>query len=387
MAPSARIGIRVSAQEVMDGSGPGIGSLTQILSSVSAYDVGDGQLTLMLRICKFLHQVQISLLEAVRGGWLEVDTPRTVGVILPHSLQCSNRLFDMVKLAVQDFSALLEHLGNLSGLPITPQFTVKVLDELGSNCQVIIGAVEGKRSSQQLFPSVPLFQVFDLVFPGEIAAPLSSAMPSKITEPSETDAKWLLYYIFRKEQFWEGQWQAIERALRQKDSVVLLPTGGGKSLAFQLAALLLPGRCVVVDPIISLIDDQIDNLRKVGIDRTVGITGQIQSSQEREQILRAFSSGHYLFCYVAPERFQITRFREALRALTVVTPISLIAIDEAHCVSEWGHDFRTAYLNLGRVSREYCQSQGAVPPLMALTGTASKIVLKDVQRELKIQGT
>jgi ATP-dependent DNA helicase RecQ len=141
----------------------------------------------------------------------------------------------------------------------------------------------------------------------------------------------------------------------------------------------------VVDPIISLIDDQIDNLRKVGIDRTVGITGQIQSSEEREQILRAFSSGHYLFCYVAPERFQITRFREALRALTVVTPISLIAIDEAHCVSEWGHDFRTAYLNLGRVSREYCKLQGAVPPLMALTGTASKIVLKDVQRELTIQ--
>jgi hypothetical protein len=220
--------LRVSAQEVMDGSGPGIESLTQILSSVSAYDVGDDQLSLMLRICKFLHQVQVSLLEAVRGGWIEVDAPGTVGVILPRSLECSNRLFDMVKLAVQDFSALLEHLGNLYGLPIAPQFTVKVPDELGSNCQVIIGPVEGKCSSQQLFPSIPLFQVSDLVFPGEIAAPLSSAMPSTITEPSETDAKWLLYFIFRKEQFWEGQWQAIERALRQKDSVVLLPTGGWK---------------------------------------------------------------------------------------------------------------------------------------------------------------
>ena len=171
---------------------------------------------------------------------------------------------------------------------------------------------------------------------------------------------------FVKNNFGKGSGKQSKGPYDKKIPLCYCRPGGGKSIAFQLAALLLPGRCVVVDPIISLIDDQIDNLRKVGIDRTVGITGQIQSSEEREQILRAFSSGHYLFCYVAPERFQITRFREALRALTVVTPISLIAIDEAHCVSEWGHDFRTAYLNLGRVSREYCKLQGAVPPLILL---------------------
>jgi len=138
-----------------------------------------------------------------------------------------------------------------------------------------------------------------------------------------------------------------------------------------------------VDPILSLIDDQIDNLAAVGIDRCIGITSQL-TTEERGLALQAFQSGHYLFCYVAPERFQTVPFREALRALTANTPISLIAIDEAHCVSEWGHDFRTAYLNLGRLTRDYCASHGVVPPLVALTGTASKIVLMDVQRELGI---
>ena len=100
--------------------------------------------------------------------------------------------------------------------------------------------------------------------------------------------------------------------------------------------------------------------------------------------LQAFSAGHYLFCYIAPERFQIEGFRQHLRTLTVATPVSLIAVDEAHCDSEWGHDFRTAYLNLGRTAREYCSSDGQEPPVVALTGTASKIVLKDIQRELEI---
>jgi ATP-dependent DNA helicase RecQ len=147
--------------------------------------------------------------------------------------------------------------------------------------------------------------------------------------------------------------------------------------------MLLPGRCLVVDPIIALIEDQIDNLALAGIDRCIGISSQL-NTQERVEALKAFRAGHYLFCYVAPERLQIKAFRDALRTLTVNMPVSLIAIDEAHCVSEWGHDFRTAYLNLGRITRERCASQGVVPPLVALTGTASKIVLKDVQRELEI---
>ena len=211
-----------------------------------------------------------------------------------------------------------------------------------------------------------------------------SANP-RFGDVSKQDVEWFLRYLFRKESFWEGQWHTVQRTLKGLDSVVLLPTGAGKSIAFQLAALLRPGRCIVVDPIVSLIDDQIENLRSYGIDRCGSITGR-QHAAEKESIQHLLGTGQYLFVYVAPERFQSVPFRESLRGLTAHSIISAVVIDEAHCVSEWGHDFRTAYLNLGRIAREYCSSGvGHVPPLVALTGTASRVVLKDVQHALDIQ--
>jgi len=207
--------------------------------------------------------------------------------------------------------------------------------------------------------------------------------PLEIPNPDEESTKSLLFHIFRKESFWEGQWDAIQRTLQGLDSLVLLPTGGGKTLAFQLASLLLPGVCLAVDPLIALIDDQLDNLRSHGIDRAVGITSQL-TRVERKAHLDAFARGHYLFCYVTPERLLMQGFREVLRALTAVSPVCVVAIDEVHCVSEWGHDFRPSYLNIARNTRNYCQKEGVVPPLLGLTGTASRSVLRDVQRELEI---
>lgn len=230
----------------------------------------------------------------------------------------------------------------------------------------------------------PTFAISDVLFPGDIAVSASAAESVSATSPSKADAEWFLNLLYRKATFWEGQWEAVDRALRGCDSVVLLPTGRGKTIAFQLAALLRAGRCIVVSPLVALIEDQIDNLGRVGIDRAIGITSQIGDRTRRQQLEGVLAEGHYLFSYIAPERLQIQEFRHKLRELTTTTPVSLVAIDEAHCVSEWGHDFRTAYLNLGRVTRDYCASQDIVPPIMALTGTASKIVLKDVQRELAI---
>ena len=174
-------------------------------------------------------------------------------------------------------------------------------------------------------------------------------------KPKEEDLQYFLEYIFRKPSFWEGQYDGIIRILQNKDALLLLPTGAGKSLVYQLASLLLPGRTVVVDPIISLMEDQIDNLAMMGIDRCIAITSQIGNPQDRTRVLQLFGQGEYIFAFVSPERFQIDEFRESLRTLTVHTPIAMIVIDEAHCVSEWGHDFRTAYLNIGKTSREYCK--------------------------------
>jgi len=293
--------------------------------------------------------------------------------------------YHLVTLAVSELRELLARVARLHGRHLAGQTRVALIEPGGSDGELdlLIGPGDGRADAVRTPAGLPQFLISDVAFPGAIQAPLTATEPSYTKTPQREDALWFLRYLFRKQDFWEGQWETIERSLRGEDSVVLLPTGAGKSIAFQLAALLLPGRCIVVDPIVSLIEDQIDNLGCYGIDRAVGITSQL-GTEDREQALRALQSGHYLFCYVAPERFQMVPFREALRALTTNTPVSLVAIDEAHCVSEWGHDFRTAYLNLGRIAREYCTSAAVTPPLVALTGTASKIVLKDVQRELGI---
>jgi ATP-dependent DNA helicase RecQ len=202
--------------------------------------------------------------------------------------------------------------------------------------------------------------------------------------PEENSLEYFLNLIFRKNKFNEGQFETIARALIGKDSIVLLPTGAGKSIAFQLSALLLPGVSLVIAPILALIDDQIENLLRIGIDRVVGISSQISNAEKKAQVIKTFGMGQYLLCYVSPERLQTEEFRKSITALTASTPISLVAIDEAHCVSEWGHDFRTSYLNIGRTSRAVCSFKNKPPCLVALTGTASSSVLRDVQRELQI---
>ena len=108
----------------------------------------------------------------------------------------------------------------------------------------------------------------------------------------------------------------------------------------------MPGLTLVVDPIIALIEDQVEGLRAYGIDRAVPITGAIDGS-ERDHLLRRVERGEYQFVFHAPERLQSSQFRSALRALVESSLVNLAVVDEAHCVSEWGHDFRPAYLNLG----------------------------------------
>ncbi|HIO56099.1 MAG TPA: ATP-dependent DNA helicase RecQ, partial [Candidatus Marinimicrobia bacterium] len=231
---------------------------------------------------------------------------------------------------------------------------------------------------------VPTTHIQDISFHHSVAYEEQPIEPMRAVN---TDADLLVYfltYIFRHPEFNEGQHEAISRAMSGQDTIVLLPTGAGKSVAYQLTSLLMPGVMIVVSPLIALINDQLDNLRKIGIDRVISITSQTRDVTERERAYDAFEQAQFLFCYVAPERFQMDEFRTAIQALKQCTPVSVIAVDEAHCVSEWGHDFRTSYLNIGRISRDTCSAKGFTPPLLALTGTASHAVLRDIQRELNI---
>ncbi len=186
----------------------------------------------------------------------------------------------------------------------------------------------------------------------------------------------VLRAVFAKERLLEGQPEGITEVLAGRDCAVLLPTGAGKSMIYQLAGLCLPGRTLVVDPLVALIHDQIEGLRKQGIDRAVGISSR--TARMGREAADAY------FTFITPERLQRQQFRDELTEASQVAPVNLVVIDEAHCVSEWGHDFRPAYLNFGGTLRSACRGALGVPPLLALTGTASRAVLTDVLFQLGI---
>lgn len=194
----------------------------------------------------------------------------------------------------------------------------------------------------------------------------------------------LLEYIFRFNSFRPNQIDGIIRTLNYQDSIVLLPTGSGKSVIYQLASLITPGVSFIVDPLISLTNDQVDNLKIKGIDRVVALTSDVTSPLQKNEINEKIKRGQYWISFITPERFQNINFRNTIKYYSSTNIISLVAIDEAHCVSEWGHDFRPAYLRLAETSRIICRTLGSSPPILALTGTASATVLRDMKRDLNI---
>ncbi len=207
---------------------------------------------------------------------------------------------------------------------------------------------------------------------------------TELQEPPKRALRIFLQHGFRKFKFREGQAEAIHTVLRGRDCLVLLTTGAGKSLIYQLAGLLMPGWTLVVDPLVALIDDQLRGMRRYGLDRAAGIH-RGTPEKDRDRIRRALGDGSCRFLLLAPERLQIGRFRSELHEFVQDSPVNLGVVDEAHCVSEWGHDFRPAYLNLGVNIRTHCKKSGdASPPLLGLTGTASRAVVRDTLVELGI---
>lgn len=184
----------------------------------------------------------------------------------------------------------------------------------------------------------------------------------------------LLKQFFGFASFRPFQEEIIRDALEGKDVFALLPTGGGKSLCFQLAAMARGGLTVVVSPLIALMKDQVDGLQASGVPATF-LNSSLASGEARER-LRALRQGEYRLLYVAPERLMLSGFLSDLQRLQV----NLLAIDEAHCISEWGHDFRPEYRQLATL-RELFPSA----PLMALTATATERVRGDIIGQLKLR--
>ena len=184
----------------------------------------------------------------------------------------------------------------------------------------------------------------------------------------------LLKTHFGYDAFLPLQEDIVGSVMAGRDAFALMPTGGGKSLCYQLPALALPGLTLVVSPLIALMKDQVDSLEANGV--PAGFINSTQSSAEMSQVVRRVQAGEVKLLYVAPERAIEPRFADFLSTLD----ISLLAIDEAHCVSEWGHDFRPAYRQLEEVRRACPEA-----PVIALTATATRQVRGDILAQLGLR--
>ncbi len=193
-------------------------------------------------------------------------------------------------------------------------------------------------------------------------------------EEIKKQLKELLSIHFSHPSFRPGQEKAIDSILNKQDTIVVLPTGGGKSIIYQLPALVLEGITIVISPLISLMKDQVDSLDKSGIPATL-INSSISPLEVKNRLER-MENNEYKLVYIAPERFYNQEFIYHLKKIKV----ALMAIDEAHCISQWGHDFRPSYLRLKEIIKFLNK-----PPVLALTATATREVRADIAKQLDLK--
>ncbi len=205
--------------------------------------------------------------------------------------------------------------------------------------------------------------------PGAASAPVvPQAAPARFATPLEA-----LHTVFGYDAFRGNQAAAIETVIAGGDAVVLMPTGGGKSLIYQVPALVRPGTGLVVSPLIALMHDQVDALVANGV--RAAYLNSTQAAPQRAAVERAYLAGELDLIYVAPERLSSPSTRALLQRGT----LSVIAIDEAHCVSQWGHDFRPDYLMLGDLGEQF---PGV--PRVALTATATEATHREITQRLRL---
>jgi len=183
----------------------------------------------------------------------------------------------------------------------------------------------------------------------------------------------VLKKYFHYNSFRDGQLEVIQSVLAGRDTLGVMPTGSGKSLCYQLPALILPGVTLVISPLIALMKDQVDALTELNIPAT--FINSTLKADELEQRLYEVKQGRHRLLYIAPERFNVASFMRLINKLDV----SFIAVDEAHCISQWGHDFRPSYLKISQIAHQIGR-----PPIVALTATATRHVQQDILKQLDL---
>lgn len=366
-------------------------------------------------------RVQFALLRAILSGQLDLNQPVWHIGVLEHDVPCAY-------LAVEQVQTAFANLSRLSGcdfaLPdiqlevfVTEEFKeaelnagrrtrpMSDLDYVDSGTFDLFVEVSLLRTPQFRAPTpmqvgMHAVRIHNAYHPAHSHQPFlcGERIPYRpiwdgereVAEPADA-LRYFLRNIFRKQDFRPGQVRILNLALQNQHVIGLLPTGGGKSLTYQIAGILQPGHTIVIDPIKSLMKDQVDSLARMGINRTVYINSSLNGDERRASAARLLE-GHALFCFISPERMIIPSFRNLLSELAHTGRFFTYGVvDEAHCVSEWGHDFRTPYLALGRNLLRFCipfRREGGGQEkitLFGLTATASFDVLADVQRELSGQ--
>ncbi|MDX1908006.1 MAG: DEAD/DEAH box helicase [Bacteroidia bacterium] len=359
-------------------------------------------------------RIQFALLRAMLAGQLSLDQPAWCIGVVEHDLPCAY-------LAVEQLQAAFAQLATLAGVDVrlpkvqmdvfvSPEFwltelnqgrKLRLADELqGMNAGHYDLFIEiSLLSTPHFSPPTALrlgrhgLRIHNAFHSGDQQPFLSGPrIPYQALWDNETSTereeprdalRFFLRNIFRKEDFRPGQLRILNLALQNQHVIGLLPTGGGKSLTYQIAGLMQPGLTIVIDPIKSLMKDQVDSLARMGISRTVYINSSLDGPAKR-QATSHMQTGNALFCFISPERMLISSFRNLLAEMSKKGHyFAYGVVDEAHCVSEWGHDFRTPYLALGRNLLRFCKAYGGAKlTLFGLTATASYDVLADVQREL-----
>lgn len=296
---------------------------------------------------------------------------------------------NFAELAVEDFLIWFDNLCKLKKLSFEkPDFEIKITHQktdfqLSTKAVNIDFSLFERWTDENTFVSEDLLLLRTDYFGAEknyFRVSTAEPINYQITDSDKPVLEFFLQNIFEKQGFREGQFPIISNALNRKDTIGLLPTGGGKSLCYQLPCLLQPSVNFIVCPIKSLMYDQHQNLNDALITNTNFITGDL-SAEERTKVQTDFSEGKFLFVWMSPERFQIPTFRDYLASVNANLSIAYAVVDEVHCLSEWGHDFRTSYLNLAKTIEKYCPNANFI----GLTATASVNVLKDIKVEFARQ--